>query len=41
MVHHRVRAVGYVRWDQVGPELRVIPIDGSLPGDHDYPLRAA
>lgn len=41
MVHHRVRAVGYVRWDQVGPELRVIPIDGALPGDPDYPLRAA
>lgn len=41
MVHHRVRAIGYVRWDQVGPELRVVPIDGLLPGDHDYPLRAA
>lgn len=40
MVHHRVRAVGYVRWDQVGPELRVLPIDGLLPGDPDYPLRA-
>jgi hypothetical protein len=41
ILQHRLRAVGYVRWDQVGPTLRVIPIDRSLPGDHDYPLRVA
>jgi hypothetical protein len=42
-VLHRVvsrltHAIGYLRWDQVGPELRAIPIDGSLPGDPSYPI---
>jgi hypothetical protein len=31
-------SVGYVRLDQVGPELRVIPIDGVLPGAAGYPV---
>jgi hypothetical protein len=31
-------SVGYVRLDQVGPELRVIPIDGVLPGAASYPV---
>jgi hypothetical protein len=36
----RTHGIGYVRWDQVGPELRAIPIDGSLPGDPGYPIWA-
>lgn len=31
-------SIGYVRLDQVGPELRVIPIDGILPGAAGYPV---
>jgi hypothetical protein len=31
-------SVGYVRLDQVGPELRVLPIDGILPGSAGYPV---
>jgi hypothetical protein len=31
-------AVTYLRMDQVGPELRAVPIDGMLPGDSGYPL---
>ena len=40
VVSRRTHAVGYVRWDQIGPELRAIPIDGSLPGDPDYAILA-
>lgn len=31
-------AVAYLRLDQVGSELRVLPVDGVLPGDSAYPL---
>lgn len=31
-------SVGYVRLDQVGSELRVLPIDGVLPGASGYPV---
>lgn len=32
------QSVGYVRLDQVEAEVRVIPIDGMLPGDTGYPV---
>ena len=35
------QSIGYVRLDQVGPELRVIPIDGRLPGEAGYPVTGA
>ena len=35
------QSVGYVRLDQVGPELRVIPIDGCLPNETGYPVTGA
>jgi hypothetical protein len=31
-------SVGYVRLNQVGAELRVLPIDGTLPGAAGYPV---
>jgi hypothetical protein len=41
VVSHISQSVGYVRLDQVGPELRVIPIDGRLPGDAGYSVTGA
>ena len=38
VVSRLTSSVGYVRLDQVGPELRVIPIDGVLPSAEGYPV---
>jgi len=38
VVSRMTHSIGYVRWNQVGPELRPIPIDGTLPGDPGYPI---
>jgi hypothetical protein len=32
------QSIGYVRLDEVGPGVRVIPIDGMLPGAAGYPV---
>jgi ABC-type phosphate transport system substrate-binding protein len=32
-------AIGYVRGDQVDDSVKVVAIDGRLPGDPDYPLQ--
>ena len=34
-------AIGYVRADEVDDTVKVLPIDGRLPGDPKYPLRRA
>ena len=34
-------AIGYVRADEVDDTVKVIPIDGRLPGEPGYPLRRA
>ena len=31
-------SIGFVPVSEVGPDLKVIPIDGMLPGDEGYPL---
>lgn len=38
VVSRLTTSVGYVRLDQVGAELRVLPIDGVLPGASGYPV---
>jgi hypothetical protein len=38
VVSRLTHSVGYVRSDQIGPELRAIPIDGALPGEPGYPI---
>lgn len=32
-------AIGFVPASEVGPDLKVIRIDGKLPGDEGYPLK--